>query len=119
MTLFASKSSIYEMATIEDFDKLDIRIVKVLEATRIEGSEKLLRLIVDTGDEKRQILSGIGKSYQPEEIAGKELVAIINLEPRKMMGEESQGMILATGDDIENITLIEPTKEVTPGSTIR
>ncbi len=119
MTLFASKSSIYEMVTIDDFVKLDIRIVKVLEVTRMEGSEKLLRLIVDIGNEQRQILSGIGKSYQPEEIVGKELVAIVNLEPRKMMGEESQGMILATGDDIENITLIAPTKEVVAGSTIR
>ncbi len=119
MTLFGSKSSIYGMITIDDFIKLDIRIVKVLEATRMEGSEKLLKLIVDIGGEKRQILSGIGKSYKAEEITGRELVAIVNLEPRKMMGEESQGMILATGDDIENITLLEPTKEVEAGSKIR
>lgn len=107
------------MVTIDDFAELDIRVVKVLEATRMEGSEKLLKLLVDIGGENRQILSGIGKSYQPEEIEGRELVAIVNLEPRKMMGEESQGMILATGDDIENITLLEPTKEVEAGSKIR
>jgi methionine--tRNA ligase beta chain len=107
------------MVTIDDFAKLDIRVVKVLEATRMEGSKKLLKLLVDIGGENRQILSGIGKSYQPEDIIGKQLIAIVNLEPRNMMGEESQGMILATGDDIENITLLEPIKEVANGSKIR
>lgn len=108
------------MATIDDFTKLDLRIVKVLEASRMEGSEKLLRLIVDVGDDKdRQILSGIGKSYDPKDLIGKELVAIVNLEPRMMMGQESQGMILATGDDLENITLISPINDVEPGGSIR
>lgn len=107
------------MATIDDFAKLDIRVIKVLEATRLEGSEKLLKLIVDIGGETRQILSGIGKSYTPDEIVGRELIAIVNLEPRMMLGEESQGMVLATGDDIENITLLEPTREVAAGAKIR
>lgn len=108
------------MVNIDDFAKLDLRIIKVLEATRMEGSDKLLKLKVDIGNsEERQILSGIGKSYSPEDIIGIELVAIVNLEPRMMMGEESQGMILATGDDLENITLISPIKEVDPGSSIR
>ncbi len=114
------------MVTIDDFAKLDIRVVKVIEADRMEGSEKLLKVKViigkdgETGtDEVRQILSGIGKSYQPEDIINKQLLAIVNLEPRKMMGEESQGMILATGDDIEHITLIAPITEVEPGSQIR
>lgn len=108
------------MVNIDDFAKLDLRIIKVLEATRMEGSDKLLKLKVDIGNsEERQILSGIGKSYSPEDIIGIELVAIVNLEPRMMMGEESQGMILATGDNLENITLISPIKEVDPGSSIR
>lgn len=107
------------MATIDDFTKLDLRIVKVLEATKIDGSEKLLRLKVNMGENDLQILSGIGKSYDPNDLIGKELVAIVNLEPRMMMGEESQGMILATGDDLENITLLSPINEVAPGSTIR
>jgi methionine--tRNA ligase beta chain len=85
----------------------------------MEGSDKLLKLIVDDGEGKRQILSGIGKSYQPEEIIGKQFLAITNLETRMMMGEESQGMILATGDSLENITLISPIKEVAAGSKIR
>ncbi len=107
------------MATIDDFAKLEFKIITVLEATQMEGSDKLLKLIVDLGDEKRQILSGIGKSYQPEDIIGKQLVAITNLEPRMMLGEESQGMILATGDDLDNITLLQPAKEVAPGSKVR
>lgn len=85
----------------------------------MEGSDKLFKLIVDIGDEKRQIMSGIGKSYKTEEVVGLSLLAIVNLEPRMMMGEESQGMIIATGDDIENITLISPLTEVAPGSKIR
>ena len=107
------------MATIDDFAKIELKIVTVLEASRMEGSDKLLKLIVDAGSEKRQILSGIGKSYTPEDIIGKQLVAIVNLDTRVMMGEESQGMILATGDDIENITLISPLREVAAGSSIR
>lgn len=107
------------MATIDDFAKIELKVIKVTECTRIEGSDKLLKLIVDDGDEGRQILSGIGKSYSPEELVGKELVAITNLEPRMMMGEESQGMILACGDDLENITLLTPEKEMLPGSQVR
>lgn len=107
------------MATINDLSKIELKIVTVLEATRMEGSDKLLKLIVDLGTEKRQILSGIGKSYTPEDIIGKQLVAIVNLDTRVMMGEESQGMILATGDDVENITLISPLREVAAGSSIR
>jgi methionine--tRNA ligase beta chain len=107
------------VATIDDFAKLDIRIVKVLEVARMEGSEKLIRLKVNDGDGERQILAGIGKSYEPDFLIGQLLVAIVNLEPRMMMGEQSQGMILATGEDIENITLIQPLKEVKTGSKIR
>jgi len=107
------------MATIEDFAKLDIRVVTVKEAVKMDGSDKLLKLIVDDGESERQILSGIGKSYQPDDLLGKQLIAIINLEPRKMMGEDSNGMILATGDDLENITLLTPIKETSSGSKIR
>lgn len=115
------------MVTIDKFQEFDIRIVKILEASRIENSEKLLKLIVDIGinetddskQEVRQILAGIGKSYVPEDLIGREVTAIVNLEPRMMMGQESQGMILATGDDIENISLLIPEKKVEPGSKIR
>ncbi len=107
------------MASIDDFAKLDIRVITILEATQMEGSDKLLKLQVDDGEGKRQILSGIGKSYQPADLIHKQFLAIVNLETRIMMGEESQGMILATGDSLENITLISPIKEVAAGSKIR
>lgn len=107
------------MISIDDFTKCDIRIVKVLTAEPVEGSEKLLKLTVTIGDEERQILAGIGKSYAPDTLIGKEVVAVVNLEPRMMMGLESQGMILATGDDIENISLLTPDKDVAAGQSIR
>lgn len=107
------------MITIDDFAKLDLRVATVVEATNMDGSDKLLKLKVNDGDGVRQILSGIGKSYNPEELINKQVIIIANLEPRMMMGEESQGMILATGDDLTNITLISPIKEVEDGSRIR
>ena len=113
------------MVAIDDFTKLDIRVVKVISSSRMEGSDKLLRLNVEIGVDDnhqaitRQIISGIGKSYEAESMVGQQLIAIVNLESRKMMGEESQGMILATGESIENITLIKPDKAVETGSTVR
>lgn len=108
-----------DMVSIDDFLKLEIKIVSVLSAERMVGSDKLLKLTVDLGGEIRQILSGIGMSYTPEEMIGKQLVALTNLETRKMMGEQSQGMILATGDDLEKISLLVPDKKVESGSNIR
>lgn len=108
------------MVTIDDFVKIDIRTVKVKTAERVEDSEKLIKLTVDIGEEEeRQIIAGLGKSYEPESLIGKNAIAIVNLEPRKMMGLESQGMILATGDDLEKISLLTPDKNVDPGGKIR
>ncbi len=102
----------------EDFAKLDLRVGEVIECERKEGSEKLLRLTVDFGEEgKRTILSGIYPHYEPEDIKGKQFVFIINLEPRKIMGEESQGMILCADGD-KPIPL-QPITESTPGTLIR
>lgn len=108
------------MVTIDDFTKLDLRIIRVLEAERIERSEKLLKLIVDDGEtHQRQILSGIGKSYDPKELVGNNLVAILNLSPREIMGQLSNGMILAVGDNLDKISLIVPERNVEQGSKIR
>lgn len=82
--------------TIDDFAKLDLRVGTVINCEEKEGSDKLLRLTVDFGEEgKRNILSGIKQWYQPEDLQGKQFIFVINLAPRKMMGEESEGMILA------------------------
>ncbi len=83
------------MIKFKDFQKLDIRVGTVIEAERVEGSEKLLRLVVDLGHEKRQLISGIAKWYSPEDIINKQFTMIINLEPRTIMGLGSQGMLLA------------------------
>src|SRR6185436_7980348 len=81
--------------TIDDFAKIDLRVATVVEAERVKGADKLLRLIVDLGFEKRQVLAGIAKSYEPEKLIGRKVVVVANLQPRKMRGLESNGMIVA------------------------
>jgi methionyl-tRNA synthetase len=107
-----------EKIKFEEFKKIELKIAKVLKAERIEGSDKLLKLAIDLGQEQRQILAGIGKAYQPEELIGKEIVVVANLEPRMMMGLESQGMLLAASLDGQPV-LLTPDKEALPGSEIR
>jgi methionyl-tRNA synthetase len=102
----------------DDFAKLDIRVGKVLTAEKMEKSDKLLKLTVDTGLDKRTILSGIAKHFTPEEMIGKQVTLIANLAPRKMMGIESQGMILMAEDSDGKLKLLQPNDIVTPGSTV-
>jgi methionyl-tRNA synthetase len=87
------------LITIEDFAKLDLRVVKVLEAEKVEGSDKLLKLRVGMGSETRQVVSGIAKYYTPESLVGKSVILVANLKPVKLKGIESQGMILAASND--------------------
>ena len=102
---------------IEDFAKLDLRVGKVLDCVEKEGSEKLLKLTVDFGEEgTRTIFSGIKQWYSPEEIKGKQFIFCINLEPRKMMDEFSEGMLLAAGG--EKPEPLKPSGDVPPGTTI-
>ena len=105
----------------EDFARLDIRSATIIEAQSIEGSEKLIKLILDVGDgETRQVLAGIRKWYAPEDLKGKQIIFLANLEARKMMGEESQGMLLAldsAGED-KPILLI-PEIKMENGSSVR
>lgn len=111
--------------SFDEFMKIDLRVGKIIHAEAKEGSEKLLRLKVDFGEEgERNILSGIAKSYTPEELTGKTFIFIINIPPRKMMGEESQGMILAANPDAEEEGMGKPlllttNTEASPGATIR
>lgn len=107
------------MISFEDFKKLEIRIGKIISAEKVENSNKLLKLKVDFGQETRQILAGIAKFYEPENLVGKECPFVFNLEP-KMMGElESQGMILCASDEICQPVLLYPDKEVPPGNIIK
>ncbi len=104
--------------TFEEFKKIEIRMGKVVSCEKVEGTDKLLRLQVDFGEFERQIISGIALSYQPEDLVGKILPFVVNLEYRKFMGEESQGMLIATGSSQEDIVLLEPNKEVAPGAEV-
>lgn len=83
------------MITIDDFAKIDLRVATVVEAERVKGADKLLRLVVDLGFEKRQVLAGIAKAYEPESLVGRRVVVVANLQPRKLRGMESNGMIVA------------------------
>lgn len=105
------------MITIDDFKKIDLRVAKIMEAERVEGSEKLIKLQVDMGEEKRQIVAGIGLAYNPEALIGKEIIVVANLEPRSLMGVESNGMLLAASSD--HPVLLQPEQEVAPGAMIR
>ena len=110
---------IKEEITIEDFEKLDLRVVKVLACEPIKGAKKLLKLKVDLGGEERQVVSGIAKYYKPEELVGKYVVLVANLKPVKLRGELSQGMILAAStDDDSLLTLVNP-GELPTGSVVR
>jgi methionyl-tRNA synthetase len=103
---------------IDDFVKVDLRVAEVKSAERVPKSDKLLKLQVDLGAlGERQILAGIGKHYAPEDLVGKRIAVIANLPPRKMMGLESQGMVLAAGDG-DVLAFLSPQKDVPPGSTI-
>lgn len=114
----ASVKALKPEITIDDFGKLDIRVGKVLAAEKMEKSNKLLKLTVDTGVDQRTVLSGIAQHYSPEEMVGKQVTLIANLAPRKMMGIESQGMILMAEDVDGKLRLLQPNEIVTPGSTV-
>lgn len=106
------------MINFEDFNKLDIRIGTIIEAEPVPDTDKLLKLKVDLGDEQRELVAGIADEYKAEDIKGKQIPILINLEPKTIKGIESKGMILAI--DIDNkATLLYPDKKVPNGSKIR
>ena len=111
--------------TIDEFKKSELRVGKVISAERVEGSDKLLRLQIDLGftddlgaTKPRQILSGIGKAYAPEDLTGKQVVIIANLDPRMMMGFESQGMLLAASNEEGKPIILTLGSDVKPGTLI-
>jgi methionyl-tRNA synthetase len=104
--------------TIEEFQKIDLRVADVVECERVKNSEKLLKLKVKIGNEERQIVAGIGKHYSPEELVGKKVIVVANLKLAKLMGIESQGMLLAAVKD-EKLTLITTLGEIESGSQVR
>jgi methionine--tRNA ligase beta chain len=105
------------MISFEDFQKIDLRVAKVIEAENVKDSEKLLKLKIDLGGEIRQIVAGIAKFYKPADLIGKEIIVVVNLEPKVLFGLESQGMLLAAEDN-ERVSLLIPDQEVPPGTKI-
>ena len=130
------------MISFDEFKKLDLRIGKILKAERMEGSDKLLRLEVNlgsdpstgstdstgsrraglpqagSGQETRQIVAGIAGHYAPDALIGREIVVVVNLEPKTLKGIESQGMLLAASCNTEPV-LLSPDRDVPPGSVVR
>ena len=106
------------MINYEQFSQIELRIATVVSAERVEGSDKLLCIRVSLGAEKRQIIAGIGRKYAPEELIGKQIVMVANLEPRMLMGMESRGMLLA-GDSPDGPVVLVPGQEVPTGTKIK
>ena len=104
--------------TIDDFKKIDLKVGRVLNCEKVKGSDKLLVLEVDLGKELRQIVAGIGETYQPTDLIGKNVIIVSNLAPAKIRGIESQGMLLAVGEE-KAIAILTTDKDVPPGSVVR
>lgn len=104
--------------TIEDFQKIQLKTAKIVSAERVPRSEKLITLQLDLGGEPRQVVAGIGKKYEPEALVGRTIVVVANLKPAKLMGIESQGMVLAAGDK-DVIELVTFSDDVPPGIKVK
>ena len=107
-----------ELIGIEEFGKLEMKVGRVLTAERVAKSDKLIRMTVDTG-EVRQIVAGIGKSYGPDDLIGKKIVVVANLKPAKLMGVESQGMLLAATDDQGTLSILSLDRDVKRGARVK
>ena len=107
-----------EEVSFAEFQKFDLRIGKIIEATQIPDSKKLIKIMVDFGTEKRQAVAGLLKYYKPEELVGKKCVFLLNLQRRMLAGLESQCMILAAEDAAGNVVVLQPEKDIPEGSKI-
>jgi methionyl-tRNA synthetase len=105
-----------DLVSIEEFSRMDLRVGKILSAEPVKGSKKLLKLTVDIGDERRTVVAGMAEFYRPEEMTGLSVIMVTNMKPAKIFGVESQGMVLAAG---EEASILVPQKEVPPGTKIR
>ncbi|MFC4389297.1 methionine--tRNA ligase [Gracilibacillus marinus] len=108
-----------EEITYDDFMKLDLRVAEVIQAEKMKKADKLLRIQLDLGTEKRQVVSGIAKFYTPEELVGKKVICVTNLKPVKLRGELSQGMILSGEDSEGNLSLATVASDLPNGSVVK
>ena len=107
-----------EVVSFDDFGKMDIRVVTIKEAEKIAKTKKLLKLTIDTGIDTRTIVSGIAEYYTPEELVGRQVLVLVNLEPRELKGVLSQGMILMGQDATGKLVLLSPTDKVGSGTIV-
>ncbi|MBM2841902.1 MAG: metG, partial [Bacteroidetes bacterium] len=105
--------------TIDDFKKVDLRVAKVVQCENVPKSEKLLKLQVEVGNEKRQIVAGVAQHYKPDDLVGKSIVVVFNLQSAKIMGQESQGMLLAASDSNGRLVFVTPSADIESGSVVR
>jgi len=105
--------------SFDDWSKLDLRVGQIIKVEDIVGADKLYKLTVDIGHEKRSLCAGIKEFYSKQELKGKKIIVFVNLTPRKIRGIESQGMLLAAvSDDYSKVVLISPEKDIESGSKI-
>ncbi len=107
-----------EEITFDYFEKLDLRVGKIIEAVAVPASKKLLQMQVDFGTEKRQCIAGLQKYYKPEELVGKKCVFLLNLQRRMIAGLESQCMVMAAEDAAGVVSVLQPEKDIAEGSKI-
>ncbi len=107
-----------EEITFDEFQKIDLRIGKIIESSAVPESKKLIKILVDFGSERRQAVAGLQKYYKPEELVGKKCVFLLNLQKRMLAGLESQCMVLAAEDEAGNVTVLQPEKDIVEGSKI-
>ena len=105
--------------TFDDFKKVDLRVAKIVAAERVPKSEKLLKLQVEIGTERRQVVAGIAQHYAPETLVGKSVVVVYNLAPAKLMGQESQGMLLAASDASGALAVLSPSGDIASGGIVK
>ena len=103
---------------IDDFAKIDLRVAKVVDAALVEGSDKLLRLTLDLGGERRNVFSGIRSAYAPQDLIGRLVLMVANLEPRKMRFGVSEGMVLCASGEGSGLYLLSPDAGATPGMKV-
>lgn len=107
-----------KIVSFEEFSNMDLRIGKITKAESVAGSKNLIKMLIDVGDENRQAVAGIAQYYSPKELEGKQVAVIVNLQPKKMFGIESNVMILAAEDE-KTVSVLLPDRPVKIGSKIR
>jgi methionyl-tRNA synthetase len=107
------------MLTIDEFSRVELRVATVLAAEAHPNADRLLVLKIDLGGEQRQLVAGIRKHYEPDELVGKRIVVVANLQPATLRGVESQGMLLAASDDEGRLSLVTPEKPVSAGAKVK